>query len=486
MSIHLRHLAMALMFVVSAHADGPHFGTGIKIGEVDTDSAIVWVRLTRAPQPVAAGGPLPRVIYRDLDGREHEEDGRRNPSWTPVVTFPGMGETSEAAAVEKLEGAVPGMAGEVRVRYREAGAEEWSETPWTAVDAARDFTWQFKLEGLLAGKPYEVVAEARGGATMTGSFKTAPAPDAETPVRFVVSTCHDYPRRDLPEGFKVYAEIAKLAPDFFVHAGDILYYDHLAKSEALARWHWQRMYSLPTNVSFHRGIASYFMKDDHDTWVNDCWPTMNSRYMGTFTFAQGQAIFREQVPMSEETYRTVRWGRDLQIWMVEGRDFRSPNDLPDGPAKSIWGEEQVAWFKRTVAESDATFRILLSPTPVVGPDRDSKRDNHANRGFAHEGRALREFMGAQRNMAVICGDRHWQYASRDAATGLREYACGPGANQHAGGWKEEDRRPEHVYLNVTGGFLYVEVARDAGKPVLRARHHGVDGSVLHEDVWRAE
>ncbi len=99
---------------------------------------------------------------------------------------------------------------------------------------------------------------------------------------------------------------------------------------------------------------------------------------------------------------------------------------------------------------------------------------------------MREFMGAQRNMAVICGDRHWQYASRDAATGLREYACGPGANQHAGGWKEEDRRPEHVYLNVTGGFLSVEVARDAGKPVLRARHHGVDGSVLHEDVWRAE
>lgn len=484
--VHGAVLAVLLLGAANAPAAGPYFGTGIKIGEVDMDSAIVWVRLTAAPGPVPLDGPLPKVVYRDADGEEHEDDGRRNPAWTPLVAFPGTGETDEAAAVMKLEGAVPGMAGEVRVRYRAAGTEAWRETDWKRVDASRDFTRQFTLDGLAPGTRHEIEAEARGGTTIAGGFKTAPAPRAEIPVEFVVSTCHDYPRRDLPDGFKIYDEIAKLDPDFFVHAGDILYYDQLAKSEALARWHWQRMYSLPTNVRFHRGIASYFMKDDHDTWVNDCWPTMESRYMGALTFAQGQAIFLEQVPMGQRTYRTVRWGRDLQIWMVEGRDFRSPNDLPDGPAKTVWGEAQKAWFKQTVAASDATFRILISPTPIVGPDRASKNDNHANQGFAHEGRELREFLAAQRNMAVICGDRHWQYASRDAATGLREYACGPGANEHASGWKEDDRRPEHAYLNVRGGFLSVTITREAGKASLRARHHGVDGAVLHEDAWSAE
>lgn len=482
-----RGIAAAILCAMCAHGDTPHFGTGIKIGEVDTTSAIVWVRLTRDANPVALGAPLPEVVYRGPDGKEHKgEDGRRDPSWTPIVTFPGMGETNETTAVAKLEGAVPGMAGEARIRFRAAGTENWRETAWMPVDPTRDFTRQFTLDGLAPGTRHELVAEARGGATMTGTFQTAPAPDAEVPVRFVVTTCHDYPRRDLPEGFKIYAEIAKLNPAFFVHAGDILYYDRLAKSEALARWHWQRMYALPTNIAFHKGIASYFMKDDHDTWVNDCWPSMNSQYMGTLTFAQGQAIFLEQVPMRERTYRTIRWGRDLQIWMVEGRDFRSPNDAPDGPTKTIWGDEQKAWFKQTVAASDATFRILISPTPLVGPDRDSKKDNHANKGFAHEGRELREFMAAQRNMAVICGDRHWQYVSRDNATGLREYACGPGTDQHAGGYSLDRRRPEHHYLNITGGFLCVEIVREDGTPVLRARHHGVDGALLHEDAWKPE
>ena len=88
--------------------------------------------------------------------------------------------------------------------------------------------------------------------------------------------------------------MASLAPSFFVHTGDIVYYDELAKNVALARYHWQRTYSLPNNVAFHRHVASYFIKDDHDTWRNDCWPTMKNDRMLDFTFAQGQAVFPGQ------------------------------------------------------------------------------------------------------------------------------------------------------------------------------------------------
>ena len=42
------------------------------------------------------------------------------------------------------------------------------------------------------------------------------------------------------------------------------------------------------------------------------------------------------------------------------------------PRKTIWGKEQMAWFKKSFADSDATFRLLISPTPVVEPDRKSK------------------------------------------------------------------------------------------------------------------
>ncbi len=56
-------------------------------------------------------------------------------------------------------------------------------------------------------------------------------------------------------------------------------------------------------------------------------------------------------------------------------------------------------------------------------------------------------------MVTVCGDRHWQYISRDAETGLLEFSCGPGGDDHAGGWKQENKLPEHIYLNVVGGFL---------------------------------
>ena len=136
--------------------------------------------------------------------------------------------------------------------------------------------------------------------------------------------------------------------------------------------------------------------------------------------------------------------------------------------------------------SDATFRVLISPTPLVGPDRGNKNDNHANKGFTHEGDELRAFCAAQKNMVVVCGDRHWQYASVDPKTGLREYCSGPTTDKHAGGWPKDKKEPEHIYLNVVGGFLEGEVTRREGRPVLTFRHRGVSGDILDEDVLWAK
>src|SRR5690606_28256155 len=130
----------------------------------------------------------------------------------------------------------------------------------------------------------------------------------------------------------------------------------------------------------------------HDVLVNDCWPGMETKFMGDFTFEQGQRIFLEQTGDKSPSYRTVRWGKDLQVWLPEGRDHRSPNDIEDGPQKSIWGAEQKEWFKRTMQESDAAFKLLIGATPIVGPDRQNKRDNHSNGVFRHEGEEIRAFL----------------------------------------------------------------------------------------------
>jgi alkaline phosphatase D len=426
---------------------------------------------------------MPKVLYRNLKTGElrARPSGGRSGS-TPVVTFPN------GSTIDTIEGAVPGAPGQVRVLYKVTEAADWKATDWHAVDPNRDFTHQFRLTDLQAGARYQLRVEARAdaqsqlGQIIEGGFKTAPLPEQPRRVIFMVSTGQAYPDQDAPGGgFKIYPTMLKLDPDFFVHTGDMVYYDALAKTPALARWHWARTYSLPTNIEFHRQVASYFIKDDHDTYMNDCWPGMKRSFMGTMTFKKGQEIFLEEMPMGDHTWRTFRWGKDLQIWLIEGRDFRSPNTMPDGPDKTIWGRKQKEWFKRTVRESDAAFRVLISPTPIVGPDRKNKHDNLANAGFRHEGDEIRNFIATQKNTYIVCGDRHWQYISVDPKTGDREYSCGPASDKHAGGWSNKMRFPMHRYLNVVGGFLAGIVDREAGKPTLTFRHYSVDGKILNED-----
>ncbi|MEM9790596.1 MAG: alkaline phosphatase D family protein [Planctomycetota bacterium] len=482
-------LTMALLASSALAEGGPYLATGVKVGEVDQHSAIVWVRLTRDADRVGEDAPTITVLYEHPRTGELAPSGSGRPNRRPVVVYP------DGFTVDTIRGAVPGMAGWARVRYRGADESDWRSTEWVSVDADELFIHQFGLTGLEPGVSYEFEVAVRPmgsddaavSALIDGRFTTAPLPEQPADVTFIVATCTSYRSVEDPgEGYRFYGAALELEPEFFVHAGDILYYDHWAKTAELASWGWDRIYSLPRHVEFHRWVPSYFMKDDHDTLMNDAHPGQQTRFMGEFTWDQGLEMFRRQVPMGEKTYRTVRWGKDLQVWMVEGRDYRSSNRMPDGPDKTIWGSEQLAWFERTVEASDATFKVLISPTPIYGPDRGNKRDNHANAAFRYEGDKIRAFLAEQENMVVVCGDRHWQYVTRDPATGVMEFSAGPGSNKHAGGWPRDDVRPEHLYLEVRGGFLEGEVSRASGAPTLTFRHRSPVGELRNEVVIKAE
>ena len=148
--------------------------------------------------------------------------------------------------------------------------------------------------------------------------------------------------------------------------------------------------------------------------------------------------------------------------------------------------EQKEWFEESVRNSDATFKVLLSATPVVGPDRsEGKNDNHANNAFETEGRWLRNFLGEQ-SVFVVNGDRHWQYVSRDTLTGVMEFSQGPSSDSHAQGWDPLDRRPEHQFLRVNGGFLVVEVYRKDNIPHITFTHRDVNGLIVNEKTLTSD
>ena len=242
------------------------------------------------------------------------------------------------------------------------------------------------------------------------------------------------------------------------------------------------MFSYPKLIRFYLHVPGYWEKDDHDTYYNDCWPTLKVKEVLPLTYESGRRVFYEQVPGADNPpYRTLRWGKGLQVWLTEGRDFRSPNREPDGPDKTIWGKQQKEWLERTLLASDAQWKILVSPTPIVGPDRGNKADNHCNKAFAHEGNAFRQWAHDHlpRNFFVACGDRHWQYHSVDPATLVQEFSCGPASDQHAGGSPGLDPQ-YHRFHRVKGGFLAVTVEPAGKDSRLTFRFHDVHGKVVYE------
>jgi alkaline phosphatase D len=354
-----------------------------------------------------------------------------------------------------------------------------------------DFSHAFQLSGLTANTQYyyETQTSSPDGkdihGTVRGKFETAPTAATPSSLSFCVMSCQAYHDRDHHDGHNIYPSMLAQKPKFVVFTGDNVYYDRdepRAINAGLARYHWERMFSLPRQIELLRSVGSYWEKDDHDTVKDDSWPGVS---LGDLTFQQGQEIFRQQVPIGQSPYRTFRWGRDVQVWFTEGRDFRSPNNSKDGAEKSIWGRAQEDWFKQTVSQSDATWKILISPTPLVGPDRVGKNDNHTNRGFQHEGDEIRAWIKEHvpDNFFVVCGDRHWQYHSVHPQSGVVEFSVGAASDAHAGGSPGEN--PEyHRFHRQKGGFLSVDVQQQDKSSAIAFRLHDVSGVVKYE--WKKQ
>jgi len=445
---------------LAPETDGIHFTTGFKISEVTPHSAMLWTRLCSQATPNPIVHERREIIFRH-----------------PI-------DFDENQPVESMDGGVRGAAGIVRAKL--SNDTETFVSEWVTASPDEDYSAKFIFDQLTSGTDYRVELEAKASPSerswfATGRFRTAPDPQAQRAVSFVTSTCQYFWSFDDNErGFKVYDSMRRLQPDFYVHTGDYVYYDKpgpLATTLEKARHKWCAMDSRPAIRDLLREVPIYMLKDDHDLLKNDVDATSTPH--GQLSYADGLKVWREHVPLMGKPYRTFQWGLDLQIWLIEGREYRSNNDDPDGPDKSIWGEEQIQWFRETVAASTATFKLLISPTPIVGPDRDTKKDNHANKTFYTEGSWLRKYLATLEGLFVISGDRHWQYFSEDPDTGLLEFGSGPVSDFHAQGWNPDDVRPAHRFLRVKGGFLHIHVRRESGKPCITFNHCNVDGNIVH-------
>lgn len=431
-------------------------------------------------------------------------------------------QTRLTASDSLVAGELQGMGGVVRFTVGETPELQGAPlllSPWLAARSIHDFTVRYELTGLKPDQRYYYLAEYGPNESETqrsrvGTFRTNAGATKRAPFSFAVVTGMNYyhfhsgnynaaTRYQGPDkalGYPALETIARFSPDYFIATGDNVYFDHPAEKgflraqeqgknplpglfggkevtdEAGMRRKYHVQFVQPRFRDLFLQVGTYWEKDDHDYRINDSDPYTDF----PISHKLGVKNFREQLPVVRQgdetspTYRTHRLSRDAQIWLLEGRDYRSANEMEDGPQKTIWGETQKAWLKETLLASDATFKFIISPTPMVGPDDAYKSDNHVNpAGFRHEGDAffawLTENGFLDKNLYFICGDRHWQYHAVHPS-GFEEFSTGAlvDANSRAGRLAgdpkstDPDTLIEQRYIQGTqeqasGGFLLVDV-----------------------------
>ncbi len=421
---------------------------------------------------------------------------------------------------------VPGKAGIGRFEIStDQDFNQCKQTKWMKSEKENDFIIKEQVTDLEPGKKY-YYRLAYGLDTnntfysTAGHFKTLPSSSAKEEISFAMVTgMHHYrfwkgniEKRGVPApsskdsilGFPAYESLEEINPDYFIGNGDNVYYDHRpnganTQKDSL-RAHWHRLYSMPRLRSFLLTTGTYWLKDDHDFRYDDADTTNYNKpdeYIPLPTVETGIQLFLEQTPIHDpkeddkKTYRTLRMGKDLQIWILENRDYRSPNTMKDSPEKSIWGPEQKKWLKKTLLESDATYKLLISPTPMIGPDDTHKIDNHCNTGgFRHERDSFFNWVKKhnlhQEDFYILCGDRHWKYHS--ILDGIEEFSCGAlvDGNSRIGVKPGEGTDPEalieqpYTDQKPTGGFLITTLKYDQDEPYLHLQWFDEKGKQLYE------
>ncbi len=268
------------------------------------------------------------------------------------------------------------------------------------VHAEQDFTGAVRFEGLSPGTAYSArlwfaddaaLEPAAGDPGRIAQFRTAPARDAPVAVRFAWSgdlggqgAC-----RDAMLGYPIFTRLLEQRPDFFIGLGDMIYADHACPEKGLFgnaqvpgsfgpasdlegyRTHWRYNREDPAHSAFLAGVPYYAVWDDHEI-ENNAGPDVPLIPVALRAFDEFNPTTARQGG-SGPLYRSVRWGRHVELFFLDIRSYRDSNERKDDPTKTLLGQEQMAWLEESVRRSDATWKVIVSGVPV-GLTTGNKRE----------------------------------------------------------------------------------------------------------------
>jgi alkaline phosphatase D len=341
--------------LVSRAADRPSISHGVQSGDVSVDSAVVWARADR---------PSRALI-----------------DWSTMESF--------------------------RNSHRAAFVDALPET---------DLTVNALIEGLPAGQDifYRIQLQDHASPTamgepIIGRFRTAPADRRSISFAWSGDTAgQGWGIDESRGGMRLYSTMLRNRPDFFIHSGDNIYADgpipaelklpngevwknlvteeKSKPAETLNEFRGAYKYNLTDRnvLAFNREIPIFAQWDDHEV-TNNWWPGepldraehLRKKYVDKNALAlavRASRAFHEYMPMrvtqseSGRVYRKISYGPLLDVFMLDMRSYRGPNgegkEETYGPASHFLGPAQVAWLKRELLNSRATWKVIAADMPI--------------------------------------------------------------------------------------------------------------------------
>ncbi|MCQ0989789.1 alkaline phosphatase D family protein [Jiella marina] len=347
------------MPAISRAQSRPQFTHGVQSGDVDASSGMAWVRADRPA----------RVDFE----------------WATTESF------QNAKRLHSLD-ATPNR--DLAVKRLLADLPSDQEIFWRAT--ATDLT------------DSNAVSEP-----IIGRFRTAPT--SKRSIKFAWSGDTAGQGWGIDEdkgGMKTYTTMAGHDLDFFIHSGDTIYADGPLKeevelesggtwknivipekekvAETLDEYRGQWKYNMMDEnlQAFNAQVPTFFQWDDHEVvnnWSSSKDLSEDDRYsvknVMLLAARAGQA-FHEMTPiryMPEEpgrVYRTIHYGPLLDVFFLDLRSYRGANSdntqEQASDATAMMGAQQIAWLKRELTNSNATWKVIACDMPIglLVPDGD--------------------------------------------------------------------------------------------------------------------
>jgi alkaline phosphatase D len=386
---------------------------GIAVGDVTSQSALLWLQTNR-----------PMVVQVE---------------WAPVAAWD---------VVSKMATAVAPVA----------------RSPLFTTGSESDFTLAVPLEGLTPATRYRlyvsVGTKGREGTSTEArvaaraEFTTLPDANSHVPVTLAWSgdlggqgRC-----RRGAAGYPIFDVMRAQQLDFFLFLGDTMYSDSLCPSppnEAGADFLATTLAEYRARHRYQRGAEAlqrflettpvYVIWDDHEVRNNFAGPSESQMPVGRQALREYWPI-RVSSDDPQRLYRSVRAGADLEVFILDTRQYRSLNADRDGPAKTMLGAQQLQWLLSGLTESTAMWKVIVTSVPlsipkgggVSVPGNDGWAGGPDGTGFERERQVIVDWIldRGVKNVVFLAGDVHYVQANAydpngDGTPDFHEFVVGP-------------------------------------------------------------